>query len=164
MSIRQARKTPGVYVTELDAFPPSVVGIQTAVPAFIGYTQTATLSGKPIPNKPIRIGSLADYEQIFGGAPDPTFDPMFPVFSGGVLKRFRDPFDFKVWAGGGSEKKSARLPPTSPPVLPLVISSLGISPNWPNDAILIAGSPQGLFWDPLALEHSSGAAVIDSNR
>ncbi|MCE9672066.1 phage tail sheath subtilisin-like domain-containing protein [Myxococcus stipitatus] len=73
MPIRPARKTPGVYVTELDAFPPSIVGIQTAVPAFIGYTQTATLSGKPILNKPVRISSLADYEQIFGGAPDPKF-------------------------------------------------------------------------------------------
>ncbi|WP_163869095.1 phage tail sheath family protein [Myxococcus eversor] len=99
MSIRQARKTPGVYVTELDAFPPSVVGIQTAVPAFIGYTQTATLSGKPIPNKPIRIGSLADYEQIFGGAPDPTFD-LTEVTD--TAKQKSGDYDFKVYDSGAT--------------------------------------------------------------
>lgn len=60
------RRTPGVYVTELSAFPPSVVGVQTAVPAFIGYTERAEISGKPVLNKAIRIGSLADYQAIFG--------------------------------------------------------------------------------------------------
>ena len=35
------RKTPGVYVTELSAFTQSVVGVDTAVPIFIGYTETA---------------------------------------------------------------------------------------------------------------------------
>lgn len=62
------RKTPGVYVTEFDAFPPSVVGVQTAVPAFIGYTQQAEINKKPVYLKPVKIGSLADYEQIFGTA------------------------------------------------------------------------------------------------
>ena len=32
-------KTPGVYVTELDAFPNSIVEVPTAIPVFIGYTQ-----------------------------------------------------------------------------------------------------------------------------
>jgi len=66
MPVLVPRRTPGVYVTELDSFPPSVIGVQTAVPAFIGYTQKAELSGKPVLNKPIRIGSLADFEEIFG--------------------------------------------------------------------------------------------------
>ncbi len=60
------RKTPGVYITELDAFPPSIVGVQTAVPAFIGYTEKAEINGKPIYNKPIKVNSMADYEAIFG--------------------------------------------------------------------------------------------------
>jgi uncharacterized protein len=68
------RKTPGVYVTELSAFPPSVVGIETAVPAFIGYTERADQSGKPALMKPVRISSLADFEEAFGGAPPPNFD------------------------------------------------------------------------------------------
>lgn len=30
---------PGVYVNELSAFSTSVIGVETAVPSFIGYTQ-----------------------------------------------------------------------------------------------------------------------------
>ncbi len=59
-------KTPGVYVKELPAFAPSIVGVQTAVPAFIGYTAQAMLNGKPVKNKAIPIGSLADYIAVFG--------------------------------------------------------------------------------------------------
>ena len=36
-------KTPGVYIVEKNAFPNSVVQVATAVPAFIGYTESATL-------------------------------------------------------------------------------------------------------------------------
>lgn len=60
------RTTPGVYVTEFNAFPPSVVGVQTAVPGFVGYTEKAEIDGKPVFFKPILINSLAGYEQIFG--------------------------------------------------------------------------------------------------
>ena len=31
-------KTPGVYVEEIAKFPPSVAQVETAIPAFIGYT------------------------------------------------------------------------------------------------------------------------------
>ena len=37
-----AYKTPGVYVEEIVKFPPSVAQVETAIPAFIGYTQRAT--------------------------------------------------------------------------------------------------------------------------
>ena len=60
------RKTPGVYITELDAFPKSIVGVQTAVPAFIGYTEQATANGQSLLLNPIAISSMADFEQIFG--------------------------------------------------------------------------------------------------
>lgn len=74
MPVLVPRRTPGVYVTELESFPPSVVGVQTAVPAFIGYTQKAELSGKPVLNQPMRVGSLADYEEIFGAGFQPEYD------------------------------------------------------------------------------------------
>ncbi len=60
-------KTPGVYIREESAFPPSVVGVQTAIPAFIGYTARAAISGKPVFNKAIPIGSLVEFEAVFGG-------------------------------------------------------------------------------------------------
>lgn len=66
-------RTPGVYVAELSSFPPSVVGVDTAVPVFIGYTQKAEVSGKPVLFKPVRITSLADFEQFFGGADAPFY-------------------------------------------------------------------------------------------
>ncbi len=62
------RKTPGVYITELDAFPPGIVGVATAVPVFIGYTQTAAADGKSVALTPVAITSLAAYERVFGGA------------------------------------------------------------------------------------------------
>lgn len=68
------RRTPGVYVTELEAFPPSIVGVQTAVPAFIGYTEKAEVSGKPIFFEPVKITSLADFEAIFGKGFEPKYE------------------------------------------------------------------------------------------
>jgi phage tail sheath protein FI len=61
-------KTPGVYVEELDAFPPSIVGVETAVPVFIGYTQKAEKSGRSLLQRAVRISSMAEYKPIFGGA------------------------------------------------------------------------------------------------
>lgn len=66
-------KTPGVYIEEKNAFPNSVVAVATAVPAFIGYTKKAERQGKSVFNKPIRITSLVEFEQIFGGAPNYKF-------------------------------------------------------------------------------------------
>lgn len=62
-----AIKTPGVYVNEIDAFPPSIAQVATAIPAFVGYTEKATSL-----NVPTRISSLMEYEQIFGGASVPA--------------------------------------------------------------------------------------------
>lgn len=64
-------KTPGVYVQELPSFPPSVVQVATAVPAFIGYTETAADSvGNSLNLVPTRITSLLEYQGYFGGAQD----------------------------------------------------------------------------------------------
>ncbi len=67
-------KTPGVYVTESNAFPPSIVGVQTAVPAFIGYTEKAEIEGKSVLFKPVAIQSMADFESIFGARPKAIYD------------------------------------------------------------------------------------------
>jgi uncharacterized protein len=60
-------KTPGVYINEIDAFPPSVAQVATAVPAFIGFTEIA-----PLPSIPTRVSSLLEFQQLFGGAPQPA--------------------------------------------------------------------------------------------
>ncbi len=58
-----ALKTPGVYINEVNAFPPSVAQVAT-VPAFIGYT--AINSGEIA-----KVNSFVEFEQIFGTAPEP---------------------------------------------------------------------------------------------
>jgi len=60
-------KTPGVYINEIDAFPPSVAQVATAVPAFVGFTETV-----PTPNITTRVSSLLEFQQLFGGAPQPV--------------------------------------------------------------------------------------------
>lgn len=55
--------TPGVYIKEIALFPPSVAQVETAIPAFIGYTQKDDTAGIPT-----RITSLSEYEALFGDA------------------------------------------------------------------------------------------------
>ncbi|HMP91424.1 MAG TPA: phage tail sheath C-terminal domain-containing protein [Phnomibacter sp.] len=60
-------KTPGVYVEEVTKLPPSVAQVETAIPAFIGYTKAArkTADGD-LYLKPTRISSLLEYERYYG--------------------------------------------------------------------------------------------------
>lgn len=61
-------KTPGVYIEEIPKFPPSVAAVDTAIPAFLGYTEKATaVVAGDLTLKPKRIESLVEYEQYFGG-------------------------------------------------------------------------------------------------
>lgn len=63
-------KTPGVYIEEVPKFPPSIAQVETAIPAFIGYTARADEYGPgDLKNKAVKISSLLDYETYFGGAP-----------------------------------------------------------------------------------------------
>ncbi|MFK7748303.1 MAG: phage tail sheath C-terminal domain-containing protein [Kordia sp.] len=66
-------KTPGVYIEEIVKFPPSVAQVETAIPAFIGYTEKATkkISGD-LNGVPTRISSLLQYETYFGSAKPET--------------------------------------------------------------------------------------------
>lgn len=65
-------KTPGVYIDEIPKLPPSVAQVETAIPAFIGYTEKADeLSPGDLNKKPKRIGSLVEYELFFGYGPSP---------------------------------------------------------------------------------------------
>jgi len=54
---------PGVYLAEPTG-PQSVIGVQTAIPVFIGYTEKA---GSLL--EAVQLSSLADYESAFGAGP-----------------------------------------------------------------------------------------------
>ena len=107
--MQYTRKTPGVYITELDAFPPSIVGVQTAVPAFIGYTEKAQVNGKPVFLKPIKIGSLADYEAIFGG----RYKPIYEIEQADQASIDANKYDFKVFDPNETPNPNP-TPPTPP--------------------------------------------------
>ena len=67
-----AYKTPGVYIEEIPKFPPSIAPVETAIPAFIGYTQKAdSIKPSDLINIPKRIGSIAEYEAYFGVGANP---------------------------------------------------------------------------------------------
>ena len=61
-------RTPGVYIEEIRAFPPSVAAVETAIPAFIGHTQIAreNIDGD-LTMRPFRITSMVEYARHFGG-------------------------------------------------------------------------------------------------
>ncbi|MFN8356905.1 MAG: phage tail sheath C-terminal domain-containing protein [Spirosomataceae bacterium] len=61
--------TPGVYIEEIPKLPASVAEVETAIPAFIGYTQKALKKGESLSFKPTRIGSMVEYVELFGEAP-----------------------------------------------------------------------------------------------
>ncbi|HQU65522.1 MAG TPA: phage tail sheath C-terminal domain-containing protein [Flavobacteriaceae bacterium] len=63
-------KTPGVYVEEISIFPPSVAQVETAIPAFIGYTKKAKKSNEDLLNVPTKVASVLDFVTYFGGAPE----------------------------------------------------------------------------------------------
>ena len=56
-------KTPGVYVEEVSNLAPSVAGVATAIPAFVG----CTTEGES--NSPKSISSLLEYVKYFGERP-----------------------------------------------------------------------------------------------
>lgn len=58
--------TPGVYIEEKNAFPNSIVALETAIPAFIGYTDFALYQNKSLLLKPTKITSFAEYVTYFG--------------------------------------------------------------------------------------------------
>jgi Bacteriophage tail sheath protein len=67
--------TPGVYVNEIKVFPPSVAEVETAIPAFIGYTQKARKDAdNDLILKPTPVVSMTQFEQYYG-------DPQMPQLS-----------------------------------------------------------------------------------
>ncbi|HEX7028862.1 MAG TPA: phage tail sheath C-terminal domain-containing protein [Gammaproteobacteria bacterium] len=92
MSPSDTRKTPGVYVTEHDAFPSSIVGVETAIPAFIGYTEKAEIDGETVYNRPVKIESLADFISIFGVG----FRPVYRIEEAAVDAADSGSYDFKI--------------------------------------------------------------------
>src|SRR5215467_12655562 len=59
-------RTPGVYIVEESLFPPSVVPVETAIPAFVGYTSATQYQGENLLNRPVAVNNLLEFQAIFG--------------------------------------------------------------------------------------------------
>lgn len=63
-------RSPGVYVEEIPVFPPSVAEVETAIPAFVGYTDKADDAlGEDLTNVAFRINGFSEFEQYYGKSP-----------------------------------------------------------------------------------------------
>lgn len=112
VKLRKDRSTPGVYITEFPAFPPSIVGVATAVPIFVGYTETAVdpSSKKQMYLQPVAISSMSDFTNYFGGGfqakgivePQPDTTP-------------QTEYDFEAASANGSQSTSLTFTSTDLP-------------------------------------------------
>jgi hypothetical protein len=84
-------RTPGVYIEEVSKFPPSVVAVETAVPAFIGYTERTLYKGENLINRAVETNSLLDYETIFGLSPSIGSFVVNVDADGKVISAINDP-------------------------------------------------------------------------
>jgi len=64
-------RTPGVYIDEVSLLPPSVAAVETAIPAFVGYTEEGNPDANSDP-KPVKIFSFSEFVDLFGGPQSPT--------------------------------------------------------------------------------------------
>lgn len=74
----QMLKTPGVYVQEIATLPPSVAEVSTAIPAFIGRTESGAGAA--------RITSLLEYQALFGSVPDAQYTATLEAPAAGLAE------------------------------------------------------------------------------
>ena len=133
-------RTPDVYVEEISVFPPSVAEVETAIPAFIGYTERArkTADGD-LANRPTKIYNFAEFELYFGMPDTPDIGVTLTTDATGFVSTVAAPaityllyYAVKMFFDNGGGK--------------CYIVSVGVYP----DAIEIADLTAGL--DAVALE------------
>jgi phage tail sheath protein FI len=86
-------RTPDVYVEEISVFPPSVAEVESAIPAFIGYTEKALRRGENIGLKPTMIRSYTQFQEYFGD-PQPL-ETKVTVAADGKITEIKPPEKLK---------------------------------------------------------------------
>ena len=66
-------KTPGVYIKEVDTMSGTISAVETALPAFIGYTEKSKQGNQSLYLKPTPISSMMEYVSLFGKGFDGVF-------------------------------------------------------------------------------------------
>ncbi|HPE58357.1 MAG TPA: phage tail sheath C-terminal domain-containing protein [Bacteroidales bacterium] len=83
-------KTPGVYIEEISAFPNSIAQVETAIPAFIGFTEKTLDGNKSLLNTPVRISSMTQFAQVYGGAPNYQFQLQEGLVTSTISNKFEN--------------------------------------------------------------------------
>jgi uncharacterized protein len=83
--------TPGVYIVEESKFPPSVVPVETAIPAFVGYTRATQYKGESLLNRPVAVNDQLEFQEIFGAPPSIGGFVVTLDEAGAVLSSVADP-------------------------------------------------------------------------
>lgn len=78
------RKTPGVYVSEHDAFPNAVASTATTVPAFVSYTQKTRRDGTDTSGVPAHKSPMEEFRSHFGDLPEPLHHAEVDDETGGM--------------------------------------------------------------------------------
>ena len=73
--------TPGVYIQEQFAFPNSPVQVETAIPAFIGYTPQINRANGAKLFTPLEVTSMGAFVLYFGYPADPKTGKMPPQYA-----------------------------------------------------------------------------------
>jgi phage tail sheath protein FI len=84
-------RTPGVYIVEESKFPPSVVPVETAIPAFFGYTRATQYKGESLLNRPVAVNSMLEFLAIFGAPPSVGSFAVTVDETGNVVGSVADP-------------------------------------------------------------------------
>jgi hypothetical protein len=150
------RKTPGVYVTEIDAFGVGIVGVATAVPIFIGYTEFAgdPATGAPLYFTPVPITSMLDFTEHFGGPAPADF-----VLS--VMGNPNPPSDSSSSSGSGSS--SGQVATAQTPSFVANYTPTAGQPPVPTPFLLQSAAVPGeatqfnLYWSMLAFFANGGS-------
>ncbi|MCS5490364.1 phage tail sheath family protein [Algoriphagus limi] len=74
-------KTPGVYVEEVSFRSLSIAQVETAIPAFIGYTEKAEANNQSLLHQPTKVNSFLEFQDYYGGEYTPKFE-LIPASSG----------------------------------------------------------------------------------
>jgi uncharacterized protein len=88
-------KTPGVFVTETNAFGPSVVQVPTSEPAFLGCTANGPApdaAGNIVPVV-VRVETLSDFQSQCGE----PYLTSFTVAADGAVTRVPPPFEYLLY-------------------------------------------------------------------
>ncbi len=151
------RKTPGVYVTEIPAFGTSIVGVPTAVPVFVGYTEFAgdPATGSSLYYVPTPVVSMAEFSQYFGGAAVQSYG-ITPVPAASAKPATPPP-----------ASKSSAPPPTPVPAMPFsanYTTTAGVAPVLTQFTLSPTSASQfNLYWQmQLFFANGGGNCIIVS--